>query len=453
MTGSRHFAWLLVAFFSLLSIPKISHADDWPQWLGPKRDGMWRETGILSKFPSAGLKPMWRAPVAQGYAGPAVAAGKVFVTDWLRDTNVKLPASAFSRATLPGSERIHCIDQKNGQVLWTHQYKCDYAVSYPGGPRCTPLYSDGKVYTLGTMGHLFCLNAADKKVLWSKDFVKDYQAKVQTWGFAAHPLLDGNKLICLVGGNAENSLVVAFHKDSGKELWRSGDTGGDGPGYCPPVIVKVGNHRQLIIWDPEAIRSLDPDTGKIHWTQPFKIRAGLSIPMPRIQGDRLFVTSFYNGPMMLQLAQDRPAARVLWRGRSNSERNTDGLHSIMPTPFIKDGYIYGVCSYGQLRCLRLDSGERRWESLEATGGKEERWGNAFLIPNGDRFFLFNEHGELIIADLSPDGYHEIDRTKIIQPTNNMPGRWVVWMHPAFADKCIYVRNDRELLAISLAEKK
>lgn len=439
-------AWFLFSFGTSAS------ADDWPQWLGPQRDGVWRETGIVKKFPAGGLKPLWSAPVAQGYSGPAVAAGKVFVTDWVRDAKVKPPASAFSRAALPGKERVLCLNQGDGKLIWKHEYECNYAVSYPGGPRCTPLYSDGKVYTLGTMGHLFCFDAGSGNVVWSKDFGKDYQAKVAIWGHAAHPLLDGKKLICLVGGQPNNTLVVAFDKDTGKEIWRSVDTPGEGPGYCPPVIVTVGKTRQLIIWDPEAVRGLDPETGKVHWTVPFQIRAGLSIPMPRLDGDRLFITAFYNGPMMLQLAQDKPAARLLWRGRSNSERKTDGLHSIMTTPFLKDGYIYGICSYGQMRCLRIDSGQRVWESLEATGGKEERWGHAFIIPNGDRYFLFNEHGELIIANLSPDGYLEMDRKKIIQPTNNMPGRWVVWMHPAFANRAIYVRNDNEIVAISLEEK-
>jgi len=169
---------------------------------------------------------------------------------------------------------------------------------------------------------------------------------VPVWGYAAHPLLDGERLVCLVGGNDGDSMVVAFHKDTGKEIWRSLTTIDEahGPDYAPPMIFTTAKTRQLIIWHPEAISSLDPETGKVYWQQPFALSNGLSVPMPRQLGDRLFVTAFYNGPMMLQLAQDKPAARVLWRGRSNSERNTDGLHSIMLTPFLKDDYIYGICS-------------------------------------------------------------------------------------------------------------
>ena len=121
---------------------------------------------------------------------------------------------------------------------------------------------------------------------------------------------------------------------------------------------------------------------------------------------------------------------------------------------LKDGYIYGVCSYGQLRCLKADTGERVWESFAATtGGEPVRWANAFLIPQGDRYFLFNEKGDLIIARLTPGGYDEISRAHILEPTNTMPGRPVVWSHPAFADRCAFIRNDKEIVCVDLADKR
>jgi hypothetical protein len=151
---------------------------------------------------------------------------------------------------------------------------------------------------------------------------------------------------------------------------------------------------------------------------------------------------------------------ILWKGKSNSELpdKTDGLHSIMPTPYIRDGYIYGVCSYGELRCLKADTGERVWMTLKATGAANkpaERWANAFLTPQGDRCFLFNEKGDLIIAKLKPEGYEEVSRAHVIEPTNNMVGgqrngKLVVWSHPAYANKCVYIRNDQEIICLSLA---
>jgi len=273
------------------------------------------------------------------------------------------------------------------------------------------------------------------------------------WGFAASPLLDGDKLICLVGG--KGSVAVAFHKDTGKELWRALSIDNAELGYCPPTIIEAGGKRQLIIWHPESVNALDPETGKLHWTQAFDVKANLTVPTPRQAGDLLLLTSFYNGSMMLKLDADKPAAHVLWKGKSNSEqpRATDGLHSIIPTPVIKDGYIYGVCSYGQLRCLKADTGVRVWETLKATGNQTrpvERWANAFLVPQADRFFLFNEKGDLIVARLTPKGYDEISRAHVLEPTNEMAGRPVVWSHPAFANKSMYARNDKEIICVSLA---
>jgi hypothetical protein len=156
---------------------------------------------------------------------------------------------------------------------------------------------------------------------------------------------------------------------------------------------------------------------------------------------------------MLHLDPQHPAATVAWRSKKASERDTDALHSIIPTPFLEDGYIYGVCSYGQLRCLKADTGERLWETLQATtpDGKEMRWANAFLIKNGGRFFLANEKGDLIIAKLSPKGYEEISRTHLLDPTNHDPGRDVVWSHPAFANRCVFARNDKEIVCADLAQ--
>ena len=180
----------------------------------------------------------------------------------------------------------------------------------------------------------------------------------------------------------------------------------------------------------------------------------MTVPTPRLDKDKLFFTAFYDGPLMLQFNSDGQP-RILWQGKGRGEQpdRTDGLHSIMPTPIIKDGYIYGVCSYGELRCLEEMTGKRLWETHEATTRQSVRWGNAFLIEQGDRFFLFNEQGDLIIAKLSPKGYKEIDRANILAPTNTMAGqdRPVVWSHPAFANRCVYVRNDKEIVCVSMAE--
>lgn len=442
-------------------LSSAARADDWPQWLGPQRDGVWRETGIVETFPAGGPKLLWRTPVGAGYSGPAVAGGKVYITDRVLASGAKNPDNPFAtvkKGGLPaggiaGSERVHCIDAKSGKIEWTHSYECRYTVSYAAGPRTTPIVHDGKVYTLGTQGDLLCLNAADGKVLWSRNLPKDYSAEPPLWGFAANPLLDGDKLICLVGG--EGAAVVAFDRNTGKELWKSLDA--PDVGYNPPVIFEAGGKRQLIIWLPQSVNSLDPETGKPYWKHDWQIKAGLTAPTVRKDGDHLFLTAFYNGSLMLKLDHDRPAATVAWKRGGADENHTDALHSIIPTPFIKDGHIYGVCSYGQLRCIKAENGERVWETFAATtsSGKPLRWANAFIIPNGDRYFLANELGDLIIAKLSPKGYEEISRAHLLEPTNGDASGMrrdkgnVIWSHPAFADKCCFMRNDKEIIGVSL----
>ena len=415
---------LFLTTFSIL-------ADDWPQWLGPQRDGVWREEGIVEKFDGA-PKLRWKADIGGGYAGSAVAGGRVFVTD---------------RQRAKGTERVLCFNEADGRPLWMHEYPCAYRVSYSAGPRCTPTVDGDRVYTLGAMGNLFCLSVKDGKVLWQHDFKKDFGAKTPIWGFAAHPLVDGDKLICLVGG--KQGTTMAFNKMTGKVIWAA--LPGPDLGYCPPMIFKAGGQRQLIIWHPRALNSIDPETGKVYWTEPFRIRSGLSIPTPRLHGDLLFVTSFYNGPLMMRLDKNKPKATVAWRATGRSERNTEQLHAIIATPFIEDGHIYGVCSYGQFRCLKAATGERVWESLKPVTGKVGRWANAFLVKHRDRFFIHNEKGDLIIAKLSPKGYQEISRAKLIEPTNRAAGRQLVWSHPAFANRSIYLRNDKEVRCYSLAK--
>lgn len=438
-------AGLLVAFLSL-SAPFLP-ADEWPQWLGPQRDGVWRETGILRQFPAGGPKVRWRTPLHPGYSGPAVVGDRVYVMDRVPTGGGSAPTNAMARASTPSQERVVCLNEADGRMRWEYAYDCRYTVSYPAGPRVTPVVDQGRLYTLGAEGQLCCLDAATGKLIWGKSLKAAYQIGSPQWGFAGHPLVDGDKLICLVGG--QGSVAVAFDKLTGRELWRA--LSAREPGYAPPVIYTAGGRRQLILWHPESLNSLDPETGRVYWTQPFESKVGLCISTPRLFEDLLFVTAFYNGPLMMRLDTNQPTAQVLWRGVSQSETKNDGLHSIMSTPFVEEGYIYGVCSYGQLRCLKVRTGERLWETFAATtDGQPVRWANAFLIKNGDVFFLPNEKGDLIIARLSPKGYAELSRAHLLEPTNRDCGRKVVWSHPAFAHRCLYARNDQEMICVSLA---
>jgi outer membrane protein assembly factor BamB len=331
------------------------------------------------------------------------------------------------------------------------------------------------VYTLGTMGDLFCLDAKSGKVRWAKNLAKEYNLDdPPVWGWAASPLLDGELLYCTVGG--KDSAVVAFNKDTGKEVWKA--LSAEEIGYSPPMIFEAGGKRQLIIWLSESVNSLDPATGQVYWTQQFPIgrppqRPAVNIATVRVADNKLLVTTYYHGSLMLQLDPDKPTASVLWKGKSHNPAKPDGLHGLMGAPWIQGGYVYGVSGDGELCCLDAATGKKLWQTYAATsaaksdgtnspddkgkkkpadaaGGSASDCGTAFIIPQGDRFILFNDLGDLILARLSPKGYEEIDRAHILEPIEAARGRHVVWSHPAFARRCVFARNNKEIVCVSLA---
>jgi hypothetical protein len=230
----------------------------------------------------------------------------------------------------------------------------------------------------------------------------------------------------------------------------------------------VNGKTQIIIWHTRGICGLEPDTGKRIWFIPFEARSALTAPTPRFDNNTLFITSFYNGSMAMTFDANG-VAKELWRSKAKGEMPTltTDLSSIMCTPWVEDEHVYGVCSFGELRCISLKTGERKWMSMQATRGdrtpkpiremdtphNNERWSCAFLVKNKGRYVLFNEQGDLIFAQLSPKGYQETSRAHLIDPTNTMAGRGrkVCWMHPAFANQCVYVRNDEEVICYSLAK--
>jgi outer membrane protein assembly factor BamB len=428
----------------LLSV--LASADDWPQWLGPKRDSVWRERGIVARFPEEGLEVKWRAPVELGYAGPAVAGGRVFLMDYVLKAG-EIRNNPTARDQLEGTERVLCFDAESGKLLWKHEYARGYAISFGGGPRCTPTVDGDRVYALGAEGNLWCLDVQSGRVLWSKDFVKDYGAETPLWGVAAHPLVDGDKLFCVVGG--EGSAAVAFDKHTGRELWRA--LSADQQGYCPPTTIEHAGTRQLIVWHGDAINGLNPQSGDVYWSVPLKPSYGMAIAAPRMLGSQLFASGYGNAAVLLNLSETQPAVDIVWRGEPKN-----AVYSSNVTPFLLDGTIYGCdISTSALMAVRIEDGERLWQTLEPTIGADQRgrYGTAFLVRHEDRFFLFNEAGELILARLSPERYEELDRAKVLEPTNQAFGRSVVWSHPAFAARSLFARNDRELVRVSLAAEE
>jgi outer membrane protein assembly factor BamB len=430
----------LVAFVAAA----VTHAEDWPEFRGRGRVGVWTETGILETFPEQGLKVLWRTPVRAGYAGPAVAGGRVFLVDYVETRRPK------------GTERALALDEKTGRILWTREWEVDYqGIGYAYGPRATPTVDGDRVYAAGADGKLFCLDVKTGAIIWKKDYVVDLGAEPKSWGFhwgfSSAPIVDGPRLIALVGGQP-NAAVVAFDKMTGKEIWRALSLKGD-LGVGQPIIITAGGARQLIIWLPTSLVSLDPATGKTYWEQATKVGASMTVATPVQSGSLLFVSSFYNGGLMMALDDKKPAATMLWRGKSDSEIQTDTLHAVTATPAVIGDHIYGVCSYGQFRCLLAKTGERVWES-QAVTQEHARWAAGQIVRHGERLFINNDRGELLIVKPNPQGYQEISRTHLIKPTTNPSNRRALvnvnWSHPAYANKRIYARNDEEIISASLA---
>jgi len=422
---------LKALFLLLFLFPSFnSNSQDWPDWRGVNRDGIWTETGIVEKFDSKNLTPKWSVSVGSGYSGPTVSKGKVYLADLIKNPSQ--------------TEGVLCFDEKSGKKIWEFRYPCEYTgVGYPAGPRASVVINDGKAYSLGTMGNLFCFNASNGDVIWQKDLNKEYEIRMPTWGISATPLITGDKIILQISGS-NNACVIALDKNTGKEIWRNLE---DIAAYSAPIIIEKNGKKVVVVWTEDSLAGLNPENGEIFWRFPWKTGSGMSIATPVLYNNHIFVSAFYSGSLLVKLGYDYTSAEKVWQRSGESERKTDALHCVMNTPVIIDDFIYGVDSYGELRCLELATGDRVWEDLSTV--KKNRWANIHFVQNGDKTWMFNEHGELIISELSPKGFKEISRAKIIEPTKEQLPRGVTWSHPAYANKHIFIRNDRELVCVDL----
>lgn len=419
----------------VMALASAALADDWPQWRGPNRDGVWHETGIMRTFPQPRLDLLWRTPISNGYSGPTVAKGRVYVTD---------------RPEQPGGkERVLCLDARTGRILWTDEYDCSYAgLGYPDGPRASVAIDDGRAYSLGSMGHLRCHDAATGELLWHKDPGRDYTIARVTWGISASPLVNGDLLIVQLGARPD-ACLVALDKRTGTEKWRALE---DKVSYSSPIIIEREGRRLLLCWTGENMAALNPATGEVLWKCPApQGKMVINVPTPVVAGDRIFLTSFYDGSRLLAMKFNPPSAELVWSRQGPSERDTDALHSMIATPIFQNNHIYGVDSYGEFRCLEAATGNRVWEDRTLVPG--DRWANIHMVCNGDKVWMFNERGELIITRLSPKGVEVISRAKLIEPTKGQLGMrgGVCWSHPAFADRCVFARNDSEIVCASLRD--
>lgn len=431
------FRSLLPFFFCLAPLL----ADDWPEYQGAGRQNLWSEKGLPDSFQADDLTRAWSTPVASGYGGPTVAGDWVMLMDRPDQDH----------------ERVICVERETGKVTWSHSYPCRYQqVDYGYGPRACVTISEGRAYSLGTMGHLFCLDAATGKVLWAHDLREKYEVRVPVWGMTSSPLVTQGVVVVQAAAGAEGANTIAFDQKTGEERWRAFD---DRAGYVSPILIKQGDTPVVVAWTGERIAGLDPATGDAYWEIPTRpTRMPINVPAPALNedGTRMFLSVFYDGSKMIALDPEKPEARLLWKERGINERKTEALHCMISPPFVRDGHIYGIDSYGQMRCLDAKTGERLWEDQQAI--PRGRWATVFMVRQADtdRVWAVNELGELILATLTPERYREISRAKVIEPTTPLrqrPGGTVLWVPPAFADGCLYLRNDRELIKVRIGKPK
>ena len=435
-------------------------ADDWPCWMGPALDGEIHESGLVKdKLGSADEIVVWRQPIGGGYAGPAVVGDQLFVMDRTDDEKGgKVENNIRAAGELAGGERVQCIDIATGKTLWEHKYDCVYRIAYPTGPRTTPTVDGDHVFTLGAMGRLICFEKANGKLVWEKELTEEYKTKPPLWGYSSHPLIYGDYVIVPVGG--DGSGVVAFDRLTGKEVWKAVDT--FDVAYAPLVMFsdESGKERQLIFWHAEGVVSLNPADGKAYWDIKFpkeRNPSQTSIATPKILGNQILIVEYYKGSMLLEIGSNPPSVKELWRSNEDDPRSEESLNCMMATPAVKDGHAYGICYNGRgqgvVRCIEIEGNELKWEQEDWLSEKPQLFASAFFLRyNGDQYFVFNDIGELMIVNMTPEKWEELDRVKLLEPSSVARGRNVVWSHPAISNGQAYLRNDKEIIRVNLKNK-
>ena len=424
-----------------------SKADDWKGWMGDQRDGVYRESGVIDEITPNGLTVKWRNSVGSGYAGPAVAEDCVVVFDYLKSSGEPFNDPG-TRASLQGSERIQVFEANSGKLKWSYQYDCPYSISYPAGPRCTPTIDDGKIYSLGAEGDLKCIGLQNGKLIWERSLKESFGIEAPIWGFASHPLIVNDLLYTSVGGKGQG--VVALDKLTGQVVWKSLDAK---TSYCPMTLISAGGTEQLICFHPQAVSSLNPQNGELYWEVPIAPDYEMSIASPVVEGNLMYISSIRTEAIMLKLNPSSPTVTELWRGEPKN-----AVHCANSTPLFVDGIVFGTdCNDGDLVAVDSKDGTQLWTSFEPTKPGETRYirhGTAFITRRGDsnQYFLMSESGDFIVAELSADGYLEKGRFHVLEPTAECFGRSVVWSHPAYAQKTLFARNDKEIVAVNLAKE-
>lgn len=429
--------YILLIFLCLAFLLKThgqgkGYKHEWPGFRGIANSGYWYSDLKLDTFTSGHVQKIWEVPVKSGYTGPTVSDQRVYVMDFDRENS---------------KERILCFYEESGIKIWQYEYPVSYSsVGYPTGPRASVIIEGNLAFSFGTMGDLYCFDASTGNVKWNVNTLEAYNSRIPIWGLASSPVIEGDLVIVQIGG-VPDACVVAFNKFTGEEVWKALD---DNASYSTPIIINQDEKRIMIIWTGEHIAGLNPNTGKVYWKIPYeKKKMIMNVASPVWSPPYLFLTSFFDGSFLLKLNLEKNEAKLLWHKVGKSERETNGLHSTISTPVIKNGYIYGIDSYGEVRCMDLLTGERIWEDLSLV--RQGRWSNIHFIRQDEKVWAFNETGELILGKFTPQKFSNYGRVKLIETVmlSPNPRHGVCWAIPAFYGNRIIVRNDEKMICYEI----
>ena len=381
----------------------------WTDFRGPNRDGRYDQTPIRTDWPSGGLPLLWRQPVGLGYASFVVAGGQVFTIEQRRRQEV-----------------VAAYDVGTGRENWTHAYPAEFVEAMGGdGPRATPTWHDGRLYSLGATGELRCLDAKSGRQIWGKNILAENGAENLKWGMAAAPLVVDDKLIVLPGGPGGRS-VVAYHKLTGEPIWKVLD---DKQAYTSPVLVTLAGQRQILVVSALRIMGLRVEDGGLLWDYPWTTSFDINSAQPLIVSDnRLFISAGYgHGAALIELrrAGEKLETRTVWQNTSMKNKFNSSV--------LYQGHVYGL-DESILACVDVETGERKWK-----GG---RYGYGQLLLADGRLVILTEFGDVVLVKATPAGHQEVARFSAIEGKT--------WNHPAIDGGLLFVRNTTEMASFRIA---
>jgi len=393
-----------------------ARADDWPQWRGPRQDGISRETGLLDQWPEKGPPELWRVPLGNGFSAVSVVGSRAY--------------TCFGAAD---GEYAVCINVVEGKTIWKSRLGDLYTNgSYGDGPRATPTVDSGLVFVLGARGALMCLDASTGSRIWSTDLLAARGGKLPEYGFSSSPTVVGDDVIAVVGAGGGKSLA-AYQKSTGKLSWTSLD---DTIGYSTPHEVVVDRVPQLIVLMGEALVSVSPMDGHEYWRQTWKTELDANVATPVTSEDRLFISTGYStGCALFELSVKggKPAAERLW---ANKE-----MKNYFATSVLLDNYLYGFDNL-KLTCVDFRTGKRKWQT-QPHGSDGRAFNRGSLIAADGRLIVLSESGTLALAEASPQAYHEISKFQFCEERT--------WTVPTISGGRLFVRNEKELACYKLTK--